>query len=83
MSAEVIPLSAAPSLMDTAAHLRRMADEIEAGEWGDNPTGIFLMPREDDFPVCFGWGPETSAAEVVYTLSQAVSFLTNSRVARG
>lgn len=79
---KIVDLPRGPSLMDVSAHLRRIADEIEAGDWGDNPTGIFLMPRDGDWPALFGWGPNTSEAEVVFAMQQAVTFLTNTLVGR-
>lgn len=45
-----------PNLADIPAMLRRLADQIEAGDWDEVETAFLLMPREGKFPKLFGWG---------------------------
>lgn len=52
----VVPLREGPSLQDIPGQLRRLAERIEAGEFGEVDALIALMPREQDYPVTFGWG---------------------------
>lgn len=54
---KVVPLrDGKPSLNDIPAMLRQMADQIEGGEWGDVPSLLVLMPRQEDYPEAFSFG---------------------------
>lgn len=40
-----------PRVNDIPAMLRKMADDIEAGSV-DAASALFVIPRDDDWPVC-------------------------------
>lgn len=68
MSAEIIPIRSGPSLNDIAGQLRALADQIEAGEYGEVETVFALMPRDGDYPTFWGWGDITGANDPVIQL---------------
>ena len=41
---------------DIPGQLRALADRIEAGEYGDVDGLFAIMPREQAFPITFGFG---------------------------
>lgn len=54
---KVVPLhDGRPSLNDVPARLRLLADQIEAGEYGEAVTLLALITRPADWPVTFGFG---------------------------
>uniref|UniRef100_A0A9E7ZNB0 Uncharacterized protein n=1 Tax=Bosea sp. NBC_00436 TaxID=2969620 RepID=A0A9E7ZNB0_9HYPH len=55
------------NLSDVPAMLRKLADDIEAGERGDVSLCLVVLPRPGDWPAIFGFGPEgdTSDAALV------------------
>lgn len=57
MSAEIVAIrDAAPALTDIPGMLRKLADQIEAGEQGEVTSAILLLPVDGDYPRVFGWG---------------------------
>jgi hypothetical protein len=53
---KVVPLHEGPALGEIPAQLRALADRIEAGEYGDVDGLYAIMPREQAYPITFGWG---------------------------
>ena len=74
--AEIIKLRDA-DLTDVPAMLRKLADDIEAGEHGDVHTCFAVIPVVDDFPMIFGWGLNCSQAQCGWTLHLAQHWLAN------
>lgn len=44
------------NLQDVPANLRRLADDIEAGRYGDIATSYTILPQTGDYPLVFGFG---------------------------
>ena len=64
------------NLSDIPAMLRKLADDIEAGEHGDVPLFLGVIPRPGEWPTILGFGPEgdTSDAALIGHLELAKSF---------
>lgn len=45
-----------PLCGDVAAQLRRLANQVEEGEFGDRPSAVLVIQEEDYQPELFGWG---------------------------
>jgi hypothetical protein len=52
---KVVPLHEGPGLNEIPAQLRALADRIEAGEYGEVDSLLAVMPREQAYPITFGW----------------------------
>ncbi|MCA6108112.1 hypothetical protein [Bradyrhizobium cenepequi] len=53
----IVPIrDGGPALTDIPGMLRRMADQVEAGEFGKVSSAILLIPQADGYPLLFGWG---------------------------
>lgn len=52
---KVVEISS-PPLTDIPAHLRKLADAIEAGEHGEVGALFAVMPVEGGYPTVWGWG---------------------------
>lgn len=81
MTAEVIQ-HPSPNLADIPAMLRRLADQIEAGDWGEVETAFLLMPRAGDFPRLFGWGNVTGTQDPIVQFEMAKHWLVTNLVSR-
>lgn len=75
MSAEVVKLHDAPSMTDVPGMLRRVADQIEAGEHGDVDAAFLLIPRANNYPSLFGWGDIHGKNEPIIQLEMAKTWL--------
>lgn len=53
---KIVPLRETPPLTDIVGHLRRLAQGIEDGVYGDVTTTFVLITRPDDFPIIMGLG---------------------------
>lgn len=65
---KVVPLRDGPQCdvpADIPAMLRRMADRIEAGEFGEVVSLLAVMPQEQDYPKTFGWGINDGAYDPI------------------
>lgn len=82
MSAEIVPLRDAPALTDIVGMLRRLADQIEAGEWGEVETLFAVMPRSGDYPTLFGWGSIDGQSDPIIQLELTKQWLLNNMTAR-
>lgn len=82
MTAKIIPLREAPPLSDIVGMLRRLADQIEAGEWGEVETLFAVMPRPGDYPRLFGWGDIDGQSDPVIQLELAKAWLLANMTAR-
>lgn len=78
---KVVRIDRAP-LTDTAACLRQMADAIDDGEYGVVPSLFVVMPRDDEFPLLFGWGDVEGNNQPIVQLELAKAWLINNLVAR-
>jgi hypothetical protein len=52
---KVVPILE-PSAADIAGQLRKMADGIESGDYGQVETAIFALDADGGPPSVFGWG---------------------------
>lgn len=76
MALTVVPLrDGRPSLADVAGQLRQLANAIEAGEYGEVPTLLAVMPRDGDYPTLFGWGDVAGSNDPVVQLELAKIWL--------
>lgn len=71
-----------PTLNDISGMLRRMADQIETGEWGKVEGAFLLIPIADDYPKLFGWGNVTGLNEPLVQLELAKHWLCQNLVSR-
>lgn len=78
---KVVPL-AVNNLCDVPAMLRSLADQIEAGVYGQVPSMIALMPRDGEFPVLFGWGDVEGPNHPIIQCELAKNFLVENLVTR-
>lgn len=64
------------NLSDVPAMLRKLADDIAAGEYGDVPLCLVVLPHAGEWPTIFGYGPEgdTSDAALIGHFELAKSF---------
>lgn len=71
----VVPLRDQPgTLLDAAAKLRTIADEIEAGDFGEIRTSVVILVTDRQLAV-FGHGPESSPGEARLALDLAAQQL--------
>jgi hypothetical protein len=83
MSAEIVQIrEGAPLLSDIPAMLRRLADQIEAGEHGQVETAFLILPADGDYPKVFGWGDVDGGNDPVIQLELAKMWLLTNLVAR-
>jgi hypothetical protein len=75
MPAEIVQLHDSPSYADIPNMMRRVADQIESGEYGDVKTAFLLMPRRDDYPALFGWGDIDGKNDPIIQLDLAKTWL--------
>lgn len=75
MSAEVVKLHDAPPLTDIPNMMRRVADQIENGEYGAVDTAFLLLPRVEDYPALFGWGNIDGKNDPIIQLELAKNWL--------
>lgn len=68
-------------MRDVPAMMRDLADRIEAGEFGDGVKAVFVLQREGDYPLVFGWG-DITPAETVMELEMAKLFMCQNVVGR-
>lgn len=68
MGLTVVPLSDRPSLRDIPARLRRLAEQIEKGEYGDVKVALCILDCDNDRHV-FGFGDNPSSLEIVGLLT--------------
>lgn len=76
---KVVPLrDGAPGLNDIPAMRRRLADQVEAGRYGQVTSMLVLMPTVDDDIDIFGWGDSDGWRNpVVLCELAALQLLTN------
>jgi len=72
--AEVVQLHDAPSLRDVTAHLRRLADAIDAGDLGAVETVFVLIPQEGSAPIMYGYGGIDNGNEPIIQLNLALQW---------
>jgi hypothetical protein len=82
LSAEIVKLHDAPLLTDIVGMLRRLADQIEAGEHGEVETLFAVMPTSGGYPRLFGWGDVSGQCEPLIQLELAKAWLVNNMTAR-
>lgn len=74
----VVELRPGPTLRDIPGMLRSLADAVEAGEHGDVGSALVLIPREDDYPLAFGFGEQGGESHPIIVMEQAkVWFVAN------
>lgn len=81
MVAKVVQLHEV-SLQDIPAMLRRIAEQIEAGEHGDVATAFMILPVDGDYPRVFGWGDIEGKNDPVIQLELAKMWLLTNLIAR-
>lgn len=64
------------NLSDIPAMLRKLADDIEAGDHGEVPLCLVVLPVSGEWPAIFGFGQEgdTTDAALIGHLELAKSF---------
>ncbi len=67
----VVQLREGPTLQDIPGQLRALAERIEAGEYGEVDSLIAIMPRDQSYPVLFGWGAIDGAFDPIIQLELA------------
>ena len=72
----VVPLG------DIPARMRKLADEIEAGDYGDIESASVLLPRPGDFPLIFGFGDVGGEYSPLVQLQLALHWFCSNIVAR-
>lgn len=83
MALNVVQFSDSPPLTDVVACIRRFADRIEAGEFGEVDAVFALMPRQNDYPTVFGWGAVAGTNDPVVQFELAKMWLLMNLTARG
>lgn len=79
----VVPISThVRDLRDIPGLLRQMAANIEAGEYGDVPTLLIVMPRMGDWPQIFGWGDVEGESAPIIQFEYAKHFLVANKTSR-
>lgn len=81
MTAEIVQYPSL-NLNDIPAMLRRLADQLEKGEWGEVETVFLLMPQSGDFPKLFGWGNVTGTQDPIVQFEMAKHWLITNLVSR-
>lgn len=71
-----------PNLTDIPAMLRRLADQIEAGDWDKVETAFLLLPRPNNFPELLGWGDVQGKNDPLIQLELAKHWLCKNLVQR-
>jgi hypothetical protein len=79
---KVVQLQEGPSLQDIVGQMRMLADRIEAGEFGEVNTLFAVMPRDDDFPLLFGWGVLDGQNDPIIQLELTKHWLLSNLVVR-
>lgn len=69
-------------LTDVPGMMRRLADQIEAGEYGEVKSLYALMPRDSGYPSLFGWGDITGKNDPIIQLDLAKLWLLMNLVER-
>lgn len=83
MSAEIVNLrDGVPLLSDIPGMLRRFADAVESGEYGDVQSLILLLPIADDYPAVFGWGDVEGQNDPIIQCELAKAWFVTSLVKR-
>ena len=58
---KVVSLHDGPPLNDIPEQLRALADRIESGDYGQVDSLYAIMPRDEAYPLCLGWGSTDGA----------------------
>lgn len=72
------------NLSDVPGMLRKLAEDIEAGEHGDVPLCLVVLPRDGEWPAVFGFGPtgDTTDAALIGHFELAKGFFVYGRTER-
>lgn len=82
MTLKVVPLRGhAPVLNDVPAMMRRVADQIDAGEI-IAPSALFIVPVDGDWPMVFGWGEHLGDHGNIAICEMTKTWFINNNVAR-
>lgn len=82
MTEKVVALRRGPSLADIPGMLRNLADDVEAGVYGEVPSVLVLMPRSGDYPHAFGFGDQDGEHHPIVTMEIAKVWFATRQVAR-
>jgi hypothetical protein len=80
---KVVPLRDKPPLTDIVGRLRRLADDIEAGEQGDVPGILVLIPRDGGYPTVIGYGDVEGENHPIIQFELGKTIFVNNIVERG
>ena len=69
-------------LGDIPARMRKLADEIESGVYGDIESVSLLLPRSGDFPLIFGFGKADGEYSPMVQFQLALHWFISNIVAR-
>ena len=80
---KIVELRPTPPLTDIVGRLRLMADQIEAGEFGDVPGAFVLLPRDGGYPVVCGFGDVEGENHPIIQFELGKMIFLNSKIERG
>lgn len=61
---KVVQLRAAPSLMDVVGQIRKFANDVESGKYGEvHDVTVLLRNVDDDEIHIFGWGQAATTSD--------------------
>ena len=71
-----------PPLSDVPCRLRLLADQIEAGEYGEITASVVVLEGDADWPAVFGFGDMGDARSAIGLCELAKAFLVQNVVSR-
>lgn len=81
-TATVVELRPGPPLTDVPGMLRKLANDIEVGDYGEVASAMVLIPQDGDFPLVFGFGDATNERQPLVTLQLAAHWMCQNMVSR-
>lgn len=69
---KIVDLHKGPPLNDIPNQLRALAERIESGHYGEVHSLLAIMPRDDNWPITFGWGEVTQNNEPIIQFQLAL-----------
>lgn len=72
-----------PSLQDIPARLRLLADQLEAGDYGEYNSCLVIIPQsKNEWPIMWGYGDVDGINSPIITLTLALQKWINKIMAR-
>lgn len=70
------------NLGDVTAKLRELADSIDSGKHREVPSAFVVIPRDNDYPVIYGFGNVEGDNNPIVQLELAKSWFVNNLTGR-